>query len=70
MNLDLSTLAAGFIYGVFGLYILRWGKNEGDPPLIVAGLALLIYPYFVENTFLMWGLGAVLVYFAYRRKLG
>ena len=66
MNFSLSSLAASFVFGVFGIYVFRFGKKHSHAASIILGLALMIYPYFIENVYLMWGLGAILTIFAYK----
>lgn len=66
MNFTPSAIFAGFIFGVLGMYFLKRGKNEAELPLFAVGLILVIYPYFVENVFLLWGIGVGLVYFGFR----
>ena len=68
MNFTFSSIMAGLIFGTIGLYMLRHGKKEAHVPFIVIGLGLMIYPYFIENEFLLWGVGSVLLLFAYRLK--
>jgi cytochrome c-type biogenesis protein CcmH/NrfF len=66
VNFSLSALAAGFIFGVFGLYFIKQGKRNADIPPILVGVALLVYPYFVENVFLLWGIGVALLVLGFR----
>jgi hypothetical protein len=35
-------------------------------PSLVIGIALLAYPYFVENAYALWGIGAALLFLAYK----
>jgi len=65
-NINTSAIVAGLVFGVFGVYLLRWGRQQGNFPHILIGLALLIYPYFVRNDIVLWGLGAFLLFIAYR----
>ena len=68
MNFSFSGLMAGFVFGTLGFYLLRHGKKQAHTPFIVIGLALMIYPYFIENEFLLWGVGGALLFSAYRLK--
>ena len=58
MGFSFSSLAAGLIFGVLGLCLLKYGKAEAHVPHIVLGLGLMIYPYFVSNNWLLWGIGS------------
>jgi hypothetical protein len=66
MDFSVSTLAAGFIYGILGMWLIRQGRRTAHIPWFVIGLVLIIYPYFVENVFLLWGIGAALLVVAAR----
>jgi len=66
MNFSVSALAAGFFFGVWGVYFLRRGKSQEHVPSVVIGVALIAYPYFIENVYLLWGIGAALMFVGYR----
>ncbi len=66
MNFSLSSLAASFVFGVFGLYFFRHGKKQGHIPSLLVGLILMIYPYFIENAILLWGIGFGLLFLEYQ----
>jgi hypothetical protein len=70
MDFSASNLFAGLVFGSFGLSFFRLGKKRGHPMAIVAGTALMIFPYFVENIYLMWGIGLVLLYFGWNQIKG
>lgn len=62
MNFSISALAAGFIYGALGVYLIKRGRADAEIPSILIGVTLLIYPYFIENEILLWGVGAALLW--------
>ena len=66
MNFSLSSIAASFVFGVFGLYVFKYGRKHTHWPSVVLGISLMVYPYLIENLYLMWGVGFVLTYLAYR----
>jgi hypothetical protein len=66
MDFSVSSLVAGFIFGVFGIYIFNFGRKQQRASLIVTGLAMMVYPYFISNVYLVWGIGAVLLVAAYK----
>lgn len=41
---------AGLIFSGIGFIYFRYGKSSGDWKAMLAGIALLVYPYFVQNT--------------------
>lgn len=68
MDFSISALAAGFIYGVFGMYLIKVSRKQSHVPNLIIGIALVIYPYFIDNDYLLWGIGAALLFAAYRLK--
>ena len=44
-----ATLLIGLLAGAFGTGYLVYGKKQGRVVAAAAGLALCIYPYFVDN---------------------
>lgn len=68
MDFSFSNLAAGIIFGSFGLYSLKRGKRNSDALDIIIGVTLMIYPYFVENAWINWSLGSALLFFVYKRR--
>ena len=67
MNLSVSGIAAGLLFGTVGLYYLRIGKREAIVACSVIGVAMMAYPYFIENEVLLWGVGCALWFMAYRQ---
>lgn len=61
MDIDANALLASFVPSSIGLVLLMYGKRQGRAPHMVVGLVLMIYPYFVSNILLMFGIAAVLV---------
>ena len=65
MDFDASSLMAGFVFGVFGMFLIRQAKIRSNVPFLVTGLALIIFPYFVSNAWLAWLIGSALLGVAY-----
>lgn len=65
LNFSVSSLAAGFIFGVFGMFLLRRGKSDAHFPHALLGLSLIVYPYFIENDYLLWIVGIALLFVAW-----
>ncbi len=65
MQFSVSTLIAGFVFGIFGIFIFRDGKKESNFRRLMIGLVLLVYGFFVTNPWLAWGLGLFLVWLNY-----
>jgi predicted membrane protein len=67
--MNTSSLLWGMIFGSFGLGFFVYGKKQGAAVPLVCGLALMIFPYFVESTFLLVTIGVVLMAIPYFIRL-
>lgn len=58
-----SSLLFAMLFGSIGLGYFIYGKKQQRFAALLAGLALIIYPYFVSNTYalVMIGLGLMAV---------
>ncbi len=65
LDLSLSSLLAGFVFGVFGIYFFRYGRRDGNPKLLTTGIVLMAYPLFVSNPWMNWGIGSVLTVYGF-----
>jgi hypothetical protein len=61
MDLDANAILASMAIGVVGLAVFVYGKKEARLPHMLAGLALMAYPYFVSNVILMAGIAMTLL---------
>jgi hypothetical protein len=61
MNLDPNALLVALLWGSVGLGVFVYGRKQGRLPHMLAGVALMVYPYFVSNWALSAGIGAALV---------
>ena len=60
---------ASLIFGIFGISLFRLGKKRGQGILVGIGVALMVYPYFIGNEILLWGIGALLTVVGYKLAL-
>jgi len=60
MDFDANALLASFVPSSIGLVAFMYGKKQGRIPHMAVGVVLMIYPYFVSNIPLMFGIAAVL----------
>lgn len=60
MNIDMGLLVVGLIFSSVGFIFLSYGRKQGRLNLIVFGVALMLYPYFVESTTTSLVLGVAL----------
>lgn len=68
MNFTFSSLAAGFLFGVIGIWLIKKGRRETNLNFTLTGAMLLIYPFFSPNAYADWGIGFALCAFAYLRR--
>lgn len=61
MNLDAPSLIASFLIGLIGFAIFVYGKKQRREPHLVAGLVLMVFPYFVPNAVAMVGIATAVV---------
>ena len=48
------------LFGAIGLAAFIYGKNARLPKKMILGGVLMLYPYFVSQTWLLWSIGAAL----------
>jgi hypothetical protein len=53
-------LLGGLIFGSIGLGYFMYGKSQRSPIPLLCGIALMVYPYFVSNNYVLFAVGAVL----------
>ncbi len=49
------------LFSLVGMGFFYSGKKRGNTILLVCGIALSLFPYFVHNTIVMAGLGLILI---------
>jgi hypothetical protein len=55
-----SALFAYILFGVVGLAAFTFGRKSGRWPQMGIGLALMVYPYFVSQSWLLYSIGLAL----------
>jgi hypothetical protein len=61
MDLSAPALIASLILGLVGFVLFGYGKKQARAPQMVAGVVLMIGPYFTATAALTWGLGVVVI---------
>jgi hypothetical protein len=61
MSLDAGSFFASLLVSSIGFVLFEYGRRMKRPPQIGIGLVMLIYPYFVSNVWLMFGVALVLI---------
>ena len=56
-----GSLYASFVVSGIGLVLTSYGKKMARPPQLIAGLVMLVYPYFVPRVAPMLIVGGVLL---------
>ena len=49
------------LFGSFGLAFVMYGRKQRAIVPLYCGLALMIFPYFISNTFLLVAIGIILI---------
>jgi hypothetical protein len=57
---DPTTLFLSIVLGGLGLALFVYGKKQQRLPQLVAGLALMVFPYFVSGALALVGVGALI----------
>jgi hypothetical protein len=57
MSLDPTWLFLSLIPGGIGFVLFVYGKKQERWPHLIAGLVLMVYPYFTQTTPLLIGVG-------------
>jgi hypothetical protein len=61
MSLDPTLLFLSLIIGGAGFVLLVYGKKQSRMPQLIAGLALMVYPYFVSTVLMTLVVGVAIV---------
>jgi hypothetical protein len=64
-----AVLLWGLLFGSIGLGYFIYGKKQRAAVPLVCGLGLMVFPYFVPNTLLLVGVGALLIAIPYFLRL-
>jgi hypothetical protein len=71
MDIDGNALLLSFAIGGAGFVCFAYGKRQGRVPQMLAGLTLMVFPYFVSNLVVMAAIAvAVLALLAGAVRLG
>ena len=58
-------IVGAILFGIIGYVVFRRGRKTERPVLTWTGVALMLYPYAVSETWLLWLVGAGLCGWAY-----
>src|SRR5204863_9211759 len=57
LQFDAANLIGGFIFGSIGFVAFIYGKRMQLWKMMLCGLALMVFPYFVENMSILYSVG-------------
>jgi LytS/YehU family sensor histidine kinase len=60
LSFSLSSIIAGLLFGVIGLYAFRWGRKRNNNKVYMTGMVMMVYPMFVHGDKLTWSIGLAL----------
>ncbi len=58
--MNVASLWWGMVFGAIGLGFFIYGKKQGAIMPLLCGIALMVFPYFVDNAYLLVAIGAAL----------
>lgn len=61
MSFDPGTLFLSLVTSGIGFVLFIYGKKQERPPQLVAGLVLMVYPYFVSSLLMNVLVGAGII---------
>ena len=57
----MNEIMASLFFSLLGFVYFRYAKNNGDTPMVVVGVILMAYPYFISGLFTIVFVGVVLM---------
>lgn len=61
MNLDATSLLSSLLVSSIGFVLLSYGRKMNRAPHALAGLTLLVYPYFIANAIVMFAIAVLIL---------
>ena len=52
-----ANLFGSLLFGIIGFSVYRYGKNTDSFKRMLVGVALMVYPYFIDETWLIYAIG-------------
>ena len=60
-----AVLMWGMLFGAIGFGFFLYGKRQRAVVPLITGIALCVFPYFIENVYVLVGVGLLLVAIPY-----
>ena len=67
--MGVATLLWGVVFGAVGMGFFVYGKRQGAPIPLACGIGLMVFPYFISNTWATVVVGALLMAIPYFVRL-
>ena len=61
-NLDPANLLASLMFGLVGTAYFLYGKKQSNIIVLVTGIALMVFPYFITELWKLIVIGIVLIF--------
>jgi hypothetical protein len=61
MSFDANSLLLSLLFSSVGFVFFAYGKKQARIPQMVAGVLLMVYPYFVSNLIAMSVVGVMII---------
>jgi len=58
--MTIANIIGGILFGGIGFVALIYGKKQGSVKAMILGALLMLYPYFITNSILLYSIGASL----------
>ena len=55
-----ADLIADLLFGLIGMAAFAYGRKQGRLKTTLISVALMVYPYFISGTLLLYGIGVAL----------
>lgn len=55
-----GNLLGGLVFGTIGFVAFMCGKRQANVKMLSIGAVLMVYPYFVADTLVLYAIGALL----------
>ncbi|MEJ2593421.1 MAG: hypothetical protein P8178_18890 [Candidatus Thiodiazotropha sp.] len=62
---DTATIVWGILFGALGLGFLTYGRRQKAIVPLIAGITLVVMPYFIPNAYILVAVGASVVALPY-----
>jgi len=56
--MTIANIIGGILFGGIGFVALVYGKKQGSPKAMIFGALLMLYPYFITNSILLYSVGS------------